>query len=194
MPKRLAPIFLCVVACACGAAAATPTPTTTPPPRAETQILHVGDRLERFALLQPGVHRYLRYKIDGSRRTVLDLWTREIRYETKDGQPRFHIVEEWDGAGADPYVVELDSSFEPETFRPLTHEKRATRGGTTKIAGYRFFPDKIVGMAELPDNTKKDFSESSTEPAYNFVTDMELLQTLPLRRSYVADINFYDPG
>ncbi len=159
-----------------------------------TETVHVGDKLPRFSMLKAGVHRYLRYKIQDQRRTILDIWTREIRYDVKDGRRLLHSVQEWDGAGNDQYVLAIDAWFQPDTFRPLSFVKRLTRAGQTTIGGYRFFPDRIVGMSELEGNSRRDFAQASPEPAYNFETDMELLQTLPLREGYAVSLPFYDPG
>jgi hypothetical protein len=49
-------------------------------------------------------------------------------------------------------------------------------------------------MDELPDNPRKDFLQTASEPAYNWETDMEFLQALPLADNYTANINFYDPA
>jgi hypothetical protein len=62
------------------------------------------------------------------------------------------------------------------------------------VAGYRFLPDKVEGLADLPDNSRKDFSLAYAEPAYNFELDMEFLQALPLADGYAANIVFYDAG
>lgn len=159
-----------------------------------TETVHVGDKLPRFSMLKPGVHRYLRYKIQDEHRTILDIWTREIRYDVKDGRRLLHSVQEWDGAGTDQYMLAIDAWFEPDTFRPLTFVKRLTRAGQTTIGGYRFFPDRIVGMAELEGNSRRDFTQASPEPAYNFETDIELLQTLPFAEGYAVNLPFYDPG
>ena len=162
--------------------------------RAQTQVLHVGDRLARFDMLQPSVRRYLRYKVVSGHREILDIWTREVRFEAEDGERRLHILQEWDGAGADPYVLHVDAWFEPGTFRPLTYVKTVSRGGKTQVGGYRFLPDRIVGLDDLPGNVRKGFSQPSPEPAYNFETDMEFLEALPLAAGYSVNINFYDPG
>ena len=80
------------------------------------------------------------------------------------------------------------------TFRPLTHVRTVHHDGKTIVGGYRFEPKQIVGMKDLPDNTRADFQIASPEPAFNFELDMELLQTLPWKPGYVADLVFYDPG
>ena len=66
--------------------------------------------------------------------------------------------------------------------------------GKTVVGGYRFLPDKIVGMDELPDNSRKDFVQAASEPTYNWETDMEFLQALPLTNGYTVNVNFYDPA
>jgi hypothetical protein len=156
----------------------------------------VGEPLARFKLLKPGVNRYLRYKVMGPKRTAVDIWMRAVTFELKDGTSLMHIVMRWDEvAGATEYL-EQDSWFEPGTFRPLTHVRTRKRREADKleIGGYRFLPDRIVGMPELPENLRKDFSIDSSEAAYNFEYDMEFLRTLPLASAYSVSIPFYDPG
>ena len=162
--------------------------------RAEIDALHVGQNLPRFDLLTAGTRLYLRYKVVGDKRETMDIWKREISYETKDGKRLLHITQRWDSVVDQPYTLKQDAWFEAGTFRPITQVKELTRDGKTQIAGYRFLPDKIIGMTELAGNARKDFSQPSIEPTYNFETDMELLQTLPLAEGYEASIDFYDAG
>jgi hypothetical protein len=84
--------------------------------------------------------------------------------------------------------------FELNTFRPLTVTRRLTKDGKVTVRGFRYLPDRIEGMAELPDNDQKDFLQLAKMPAYNWETDMELLQTLPLAIGYDAKIPFYEAG
>jgi len=164
------------------------------PAHAETARLVVGQPLARFDHLKPGVHRYLRYKVEGDKRTAIDIWVRSVRVESQAGQPRLHLTQRWDEvAGPVPWVAQ-ESWFETGTMRPLTHVRSLVRDGGPQVAGYVFHPDKVTGMADLPQNSRKDFEIASPEPAYNFEYDMELLQTLPLAKGYAADIVFYDPG
>lgn len=176
-----------LLACAIGALASFTT-------MAQTTALDVGQPLARAGLLKPGVHRYLRYTVQDGKRSTKDIWSREVRFETVDGKPQLRIVQRWDAVGEKSYTLKQDSRFEAGTMRPLTHVREATRDGKTETAGYRFLPGKVVGMAELPDNARKDFVAESPEPAYNFETDMEFLQSLPLAPGYAASIPFYDPG
>jgi hypothetical protein len=161
---------------------------------AEATVLHVGDSLARAYLLKPGVHRYTRYKkTPDGHRDAIDVWSREVSYEIKDGRRLLHIHQQWDEASPSATLVQ-DSWFEPDTLRPLTHVKSLFRDGKLTTSGYRFTPDKIVGMDELPDNSKKGFLQISAEPTYNWETDIELLQALPLADGYAANIDFYDPA
>lgn len=162
---------------------------------AGTTTLKVGEPLARADRLKPGVHRYLRYTVapDGQRSTK-DIWVREVRLETVEGKAQLRIVQRWDAVGEKAYVRKQDSRFEAGTMRPLTHTNETTRDGKTEITGYRFLADRVVGMDELPGNAKRGFSADSPEPAYNFETDLEFLQSLPLAAGYAASIPFYDPG
>lgn len=167
------------------------------PASADESQLHVGQPLARFALLKAGTHRYLRYKVEGDKRTLLDIWIRQLSFEEKDGRTLMRIFQRWDKANVQPGGVQLvvqDSWFEPITFRPLTHARWVTVGDKVHAAGYRFEADKVTGMQDLPDNEDKDFNTAYPEPAYNFEHDMELLQTLPLAEGYEANIEFYDAG
>jgi hypothetical protein len=105
-----------------------------------------------------------------------------------------HIRQRWDGVGPTPTLRLLDSWFEPGTFRPLTHERTSEKDGKRVVEGFVFAPTRVTGMKELPENTQKDLLVESPEPTYNFETDIEFLQALPLAEGYEAHINFYHPG
>lgn len=160
---------------------------------AETITLTVGERLARFSLLKPGTHRYLRYTVKNDARNAIDIWSRTIAFENKDGTRALRIVQRWDEVG--PRVVLIqDSWFEPDTFRPTTHIRHLERNDETHVGGYRFAPGRVVGLETLEDNERRDFVMTLTAPAYNFEYDMELLQTLPLATGRDFSIPFYDPG
>jgi hypothetical protein len=156
----------------------------------------MGTPLARFTLIESGVHRYLRYRVSGFQRAPVDIWTRAVAFEVHDGKRLMHIVMRWDKVAGPSEFIEQDSWFEPATFRPLTHvmTRKLRDAAKPEIGGYRFLPDKIVGMSELPENLRKDFVIASSEAAYNFEYDMELLQALPLAEGYSVSIPFYDPG
>jgi len=137
---------------------------------ADTDQVKVGESLPRFKLLQPGVHRYLRYIVKDGRRSAVDIWSRTITFEEKDGRRLMHIVQRWDESADQktPFFLIQDSWFERGTFRPLTHIRHRERDGKVEIKGYRFLPDKIAGISDLPDNLQKDFTLASPEPSYNF--------------------------
>lgn len=162
------------------AAPPTPVPVGSPPPR--------------MAMLTPGVHRYSRYFVKDGRRVTMDIWTRRIAYEPKDGRRRLHLSMRWDREVAPASTVDQDSWFDARDFRPLTHVTTLTRDGKTSVGGYRFTSGAVVGMAEIADNARRDFRQETPEAAFNFEYDMELLQTLPWRKGYAADLVFYDPG
>jgi hypothetical protein len=144
--------------------------------------------------LVPATRFYLRYTLVGDQRATTDIWRRSVSYEDRDGRRLLHVSQRWDGAGEKKYTVLKDSWFEPKTFRPLTHESHATKDGTLTVSGYRFLESRVVGMPDLADNSKRDFVLETALRAYNFETDIELFQTLPLAKGYQARVPFYDPG
>jgi hypothetical protein len=161
---------------------------------AAVQEINVGMQLPRFDLLKEGTHHYLRYWKAGDVNGAVDIWTREVRFEQRAGQRQLHIKQRWDAVGATPSTRLLDSWFEAGTFRPLTHETVAEKDGKRRVEGFVFAPDRVTGMQDLAENAQKDLSVASLEPTYNFETDIEFLQTLPLADGYEAHINFYHPG
>lgn len=161
----------------------------------EIDRLEVGRPLERFDLLKPGARTWLRSREKDGVHVATDIWRRETRFEDVDGVRRLRIVQRWDGTGATPSLVERDSIFEMQTFRPLTHLRITTTGaGVRTVEGFRFAPDAITGLADLADNRRAGFSVASSEPMYNFETDMEMLQTLPWAAGHAVSIPFYHPG
>lgn len=162
---------------------------------AAVQNVDVGTPLSRFGLLKPGTHHYLRFmRTPAGANQPIDIWTREIRFEEREGKKLMRIVQRWDGVLPTPSVRTFDSWFETGSFRPLSHERISERDGKRVVEGFVFAPDKITGMRELADNTQKDLNVASNEPTYNFETDIEFLQALPLAEGYDARINFYHPG
>ena len=168
---------------------------TASPSEADTVRLTVGQPLERFKLLKPGVRRYVRYTVnkDGSR-TLIDVWQRSLSFED-DGKigTVVHLLQRWDEIGSKGALVQ-DSYVRPSTFAPITHVRRLERDGKTQIGGYRFETGKVVGIGDLADNTRKDFVMQMPESSYNFEYDMELLQALPLAAGRTFNIPFYDAG
>jgi hypothetical protein len=156
--------------------------------------IDAGTQLPRFGLLKPGTHHYLRFLKDQGANKPLDIWEREIRFEEKDGKRLMRVRQRWDGAATTPYTVLIDSWFEPGTFRPISHERIREKDGTRVVEGFLFSPSKVTGMPDLADNTQKALVVESSEPTFNFETDMELLETLPLAEGEEFRINFYHPG
>ena len=127
--------------------------------------IKVGAELPRFGMVKEGTHHWLRYVRNGEVNTPLDIWTREVRF-TPDGM---QVRQRWDGAANS--VVLLDSWFDKGTFKPRTHQRIREKDGKRTVEDYVF-----------------------TEPAFNFETDIEFLQALPLSEGFEATIMFYLPG
>lgn len=159
---------------------------------AERVAIRLGDPLERFDKLRPGSRTYLRYTIsaDGVPEAI-DIQTKTVAFEQKDGKRLVRIVQRWDGPKGS---LRLDSLAEAGTLRPLTHQRDLHKDGTVRREGFRFLPGKIVGIAGQPDNIRKDFAVVSPVPAFNFEIDLETFATLPLRKGAEFEIPFYHPG
>ncbi|PZR34956.1 hypothetical protein [Caulobacter segnis] len=185
LPYRATAVAALAFTLAAAATAALAAPTPVP----------VGQALARFDKLKPATHRYLRYRQMGEMITPIDVWTREIRIEPDAaGVKRLHIVQHWDGATPGT-VKKLDSWFELGTFRPFSHQRSTTgKDGQTKIEGFDFKPDRIVGLKDLPGNTQAAYDMASPQPAFNFETDTEFLQALPWAAGYEASVIFHHPG
>ncbi|NHZ83608.1 hypothetical protein F2P44_30710 [Massilia sp. CCM 8695] len=165
-----------------------------PSSHAAVTSVDVGPTLPRAALLKEGVHHYLRYLRSGESRVPADIITREIRFTTEDGQKRMQIRQRYDTAASAASLKTVSSWFDAGSLRPRTHERIAEKDGKRVVEGFIFAPDKITGMKELADSVNKDLVVDSPEPTFNFETDIETLQALPLADGYQASINFYHPG
>lgn len=154
--------------------------------------VQLGKPMPRFEKLKAGIRRYIRYRIgkDGVA-SPMDLQTKEVRFDQADGQRRLHIVQDWQGSASS---LRLDSWFEDKTFRPLTHQRDRTKDGKTQKEGFRFVTGKVVGIADQPDNVRKDFEIAAPVPTFNFETDLETLQVLPFAKNAEFRIVFYHPG
>jgi len=166
------------------------------PAQADTMRLKVGKPLAHFAKLRPGVHRYVRYtvSVDGSRKAI-DIWQRTVSFSPDtEGRPdALHITPRWDRADGSRILIQ-DSWFHARTFTPRTHVRHTVKDGKDDYAGYRFDTAQVVGMADLANNSRKGFVMALPEPSYNFETDMELFQTLPMASGRTFNIPFYDAG
>jgi hypothetical protein len=149
--------------------------------------VNVGDPLPRFGLLKEGTHRYLRFMKNGDANVPVDIWSREIRF-TREGML---VKQRWDGNGT---LKTLESWFESGTFRPRSHVRISEKDGKRLVEGFNFDGKRVTGMKDLADNARSDMAVDGTEPTYNFETDIEFLQALPLAAGYEANINFYHPG
>jgi hypothetical protein len=155
------------------------------------EVIEMGKPLARIALLKEGTHHYLRYLKEGEASAPIDIWTRTV----SSGPRGLRIEQRWDSAkGPAASTKWLDSWFEPGTMRPLTHTRITEKEGKKVVEGFVFAPNKISGMQDLADNTQLALDVPSPEPAFNFETDIEFLQALPLAAGYEAVINFYHPG
>jgi hypothetical protein len=189
MKERFVVGLLCVLS---GAASISVSAAPAPQPGVQTQ--EVGQPLPRFSLLKPSTRIYLRYKIIGDRRETIDMWRRQVSFDKQDGQRRLHIVWRWDSVGDPKFSRTENFWFETDTFRPLTLERHLDNNGKITERSYRFLPDRIESIKDPSNSVQKDFLQLAKMPAYNWETDMEFFQTLPLAAGYQVRIPFYEAG
>jgi len=158
------------------------------------QAIAVGTELPRMAQMKEGPRLYLRLReMQGVTRPI-DIWRREVRFETVGGERRLHVLQSWTGPVSAPTELRLDSWFGARDFKPLTHERFFTRAEETRNEGFQFSPTGVSALASTPANTRNGFNVAFDEPAFNFETDMEMLEALPLAAGWRGRLVFYHPG
>lgn len=164
------------------------------PSLAEPVAITAGGPMARLATLKEGTRLYLRsLEKDGVARPM-DMWRRTVKFETVDGQKRLHVTQLWTAAAPSKNQLELDSWFDADSFAPLTHERHWLRDGQTTHEGFQFAPDAVTGLARMSDNARKDFKAPLEEPAFNFETDLEMMEVLDLKKGWSGRMVFYHPG
>ncbi|WP_156143812.1 hypothetical protein [Sphingomonas taxi] len=156
--------------------------------------VRVGAPLARAALLKPGTQRYLRYLVKDGHRTAIDIWSRTVSFETRDGRRLVRVAQLWDGAGPNGSVRREDSLMEAGTMRPIEQVRTIVRDGVTKTAAYRFDGARVTGIADRAGNDARDFAIAGSEPLFNFVPDSEWFQQLPMAAGISFVASLYDPG
>lgn len=166
------------------------------PPSMPPQVLHVGDVLGRAEMVVPSSRIYLRYTVDAKgQRSAVDLWRRTVTFEQHAGTRMMRINQRWDGDALPAgYQVAQDSWFDPLDMRPREHVREVTRDGHYSARHYAFLPGHVTGTPLATSEQKMALDVPAPEPVFNFETDMELLQALPLALGYTVSIPFYDPG
>jgi hypothetical protein len=190
MASIMIPALLALAALADGQ----PSASASALPQQPVAAVTVGERMARFENLRPGTRTYLRYRVLNGIWRPMDLWRREVRFDEQGGQRRLRIVQTWTGPVGAPSNLEIDSWFEEGTFRPLSHERRTVRAEEVRNEGFLFTPQRVQGLPSTPSNSRAEFSLDTPEPVFNFETDMEMVQTLPLANGYAARLRFYHPG
>jgi hypothetical protein len=158
--------------------------------QAGAEVIEMGKPLARIALVKPGTHRYLRYMQDGDASMPADIWTRKVSITARG----MRIEQRWDGPPKSASTKWIDSWFDAATFRPLSHTRITEKDGKKLVEGFVFAADKVSGMPELADNSQLALNVATPEPTFNFETDIEFMQALPLAAGYEAVVNFYHPG
>lgn len=162
---------------------------------AQTQIveLQLGQVLPRAKLLTPGTQRYLRYFVKDGHRNPLDIWTRVISFEIKDGRRLLRIRQQWDGAGPRPTTRIEDSLMTPDTMVPVFHLRSKTTPEGVTVDAFRFDGKFVTGDPDVADNASRDFRIEAADAPYNFVVDIEWFRQLPMATGRIFSASLFDP-
>jgi hypothetical protein len=68
------------------------------------------------------------------------------------------------------------------------------RDGLRLTDHYRFEKGEVHGKKEKNGGQEEEVHVKTPDPPYNFETDIELFQALPLEAGYEFEAPFYDPG
>ncbi|MGM9479571.1 DUF3108 domain-containing protein [Roseateles sp. NT4] len=157
-----------------------------------TQTLHVGDQIARLHLLTASERTYLRYNIDGNgKRSATDIWRRKVSFEGSGSDRVIRISQRWDSATPDEYRLLEEATFQAQNMKPIQIRRDVQRGGKSSSRTYRFLEGHVTGTAT---ERSPALDVKLDEPMFDFVTDIELLQTLPWSPGYSVSIPFYEPG
>lgn len=150
-----------------------------------------GEPLARAANIEPGESRYLRYSQgpDGQVRLVA-LESSIIRFIEQDGEPVWQI--EHRGQGPD-IVFGFTSTLEPQTLRPIAHERERTMRGEETRETFSFTPERVEGNASI-QGEMQPLDVATPGGTFNFEIDLETLKALPWAAGRTIVIPFYHPG
>ena len=131
-------------------------------------------------------------KAAGKKRSIagLSLWNRQVTFKTTGGKSVIEVVQRWHSTDTtwNRYVYSI---CDRATFAPLYHYTRSARG----VEAFNFEAGKITGADSIAMNSKKDFVLPLTEPTLNWEMDLEIFNTLAIKKvGQRFIINFYHPG
>lgn len=161
---------------------------------AQTDTIRIsGKNTLAMAQLKPGNYQYLVYMHNPKtgRDGNLSIWKRKIAFTKWNNQEVIEISQQW-FTGDTTTNRTVYSLCQKANFQPIYHYASMQRTG---IEAFNFYNDKIVGADTTANNGKKDFMISLNEPTLNWELDLEIFNTLPIKKvGQEFMINFYHPG
>lgn len=157
----------------------------------QTDTIGLGNDHLHTDRLKPGLNQYLVYFQSSKAPKILRFWywLRDIKTESRNGEPVFTIKQHWYGSDTisyrEAYSVNRAADFAPLYFSETIKGKRSA---------YNWSQDGVRGADTVTDNGKKGFKLDFSEPNFNWNLDIETFEMLPLAAGKTFAINFYDAG
>lgn len=152
--------------------------------------IRVGDKFERFDLLEEGTTRYIIYSQFKGATRMGGLMVSSVKKTINEGQNYLAIEHYFYGADKKS-SGNFYSLVKPKTFRPVIHIRNSDAKGKE---AYRFTEKALIALDTVKNNAEEGYHLDLQEPIFNFELDLETFSMLPLEEGYKAIIQFYHPG
>jgi hypothetical protein len=159
---------------------------------AQTDTIRLASHDLKTGQLKEGLHQYLVYLENPKKKMIAghSLWNRQVTFKTIAGREVIEVVQRWHSADTtrNRYVYSI---CDRATFAPHYHYARSARS----VEAFNFETGKIIGADSVGGNSKKGFELILPEPTLNWEMDLEVFNTLPIKKvGQRFIINFYHPG
>lgn len=161
---------------------------------AQTDTIRLsGKNTLATAQLKPGNYQYLVYMHNPKtgRDSNMSIWKRNVTFTKWNKHDVIVISQQW--FASDTMLNRTVYSISRrDNFQPIYHYTFMQRTGAE---AFNFYDDKITGADSVANNIKKDFNITLNEPTLNWELDLEIFNTLPIKKiGQTFMIPFYHPG
>lgn len=159
---------------------------------AQIDTIHIDQNELIIAKLKEGLHQYLVYFENPAKQQIAmpTIWNRQVTFKKWKGRDVIEVEQSWFGNDSTFYRY-VYSICDRKTFSPMYHYTRSSRG----VEAFDLSPTKVSGSDSVAANSKKDLDVSLTVPTLNWEVDLEVFNTLPIKKiGQRFIINFYHPG
>lgn len=160
---------------------------------AQVDTINATNKKLQKGQLREGKAVYLVYMVDSatSKRTVGDLWQREIRFTTSKNKPTVTFT--WHWLHADTLLATIVNVCDRETLAPIYHSANyKTRG----IFAYDYRNGEMLPSDTITNNMAvKKGKVALPIPVISWEQDLETYPLLPIKKvGQQFDVSFFDPN